>query len=132
MMARMAIITELFIIKNLVLMKYLKKQDAQCFKNSSSCMVFEYQFGDTDINMAIAEISGRYPEKGWIVNAACKEIGLVLKGTGTLTTETQHVMLTEGDMVLINAGEKYFWDGAMTLALPAAPAWYLEQHKFIA
>lgn len=62
-------------------------------------------------------------------NEVCKEIGFIPKGSGTLTTEKQTVSLSEGDAVLINAGEKYFWQGNMMWLLPTAPAWYGAQHK---
>gem|GEM_PF-2374449 len=26
-------------------------------------------------------------------------------------------------------GERYFWDGQMTMFVPCTPAWYPEQHK---
>jgi hypothetical protein len=36
-----------------------------------------------------------------------------------------------GDLVLIEPGEKYFWEGNMDLFIPCSPAWYPEQHKLI-
>jgi len=30
---------------------------------------------------------------------------------------------------LIEPGEKYYWEGKMTMFMPCVPAWYAEQHK---
>lgn len=110
-------------------MVVVKKEECVQYTHSPYCFINAYPLGDKDISIVIAEVNGRYPESGWVVNEKCKEIGFVLKGSGTLTTEKQAVVLFEGDAVLINAGEKYFLQGNMMLLLPTAPAWYGAQHK---
>jgi|SRR5580704_17546199 mannose-6-phosphate isomerase-like protein (cupin superfamily) len=110
-------------------MEYIQKKRSIHRQTSPVCSVQEYPTHDKDLNLAIIELRGRYPETGWALNEQCKEIGFVIKGSGTLTTEKETVTLFEGDLVLINVGEKYFWDGFMTLIMPATPAWYPTQHK---
>lgn len=87
--------------------------------------------GDPDINIVIAKIKGRYPEVGWALNTRSKMMGLVLKGTGTLFTTETSVELSEGDLALIEHDEKYYWHGHMTIVIPAAPAWSVEQYRII-
>ncbi len=55
----------------------------------------------------------------------------VLKGFGKLVTETQTAHLSAGDAILIPPGEKYYWEGNLTVAISAAPAWYPGQHRTI-
>lgn len=109
--------------------KHLKKDQATKVDISSTCTVWEYETGNTEINTALVALNGRYPEHGWAINEKCTEMAFIVTGTGTLTTATKTVSLAEGDVVLIPAGEKLFWDGHMTMVVPVAPAWYPEQHK---
>jgi len=48
---------------------------------------------------------------------------------GKIVVDGQEITLKEGDMVFVEPGEKYFWDGALTLFMPCAPAWYPEQYQ---
>jgi len=86
---------------------------------------------DSDINGAVIELSGRYPSKGQVVNTECKEMAYIIKGSGKLVIEETEYTLKEGDLVLIEPGEKYFWNGNMTMFVPCTPAWYPQQHKEI-
>ncbi len=112
-------------------MKIAKKNQRKEFKNGESCVAFEYPTTDHDINGTIIKLSGRYPDKGWAVNEICKEMGYVISGSGKLTVENKEYALSEGDLVLINLGEKFFWQGNMEIFMPCAPAWSPEQHKTI-
>ncbi len=112
-------------------MKIIKKNQAKAYKNSEVCTAIEYPLGDKDINGAIIKLSGRYPDKGRTVNLVCKEIAYVIKGSGRLVVEGEETKLNEGDLVLIEAGEKFFWEGNMQIFMPCTPAWYPEQHKSI-
>lgn len=113
-------------------MKHIRKSETTKFENSEHCVAFEYSMEDKDINGAIVEISGRYPEKGRVVNEKVKEMAYVVKGSGKIVVEGQETSLAEGDLVLLMPGERYFWDGDLTMFVPCAPAWYAEQHKEIA
>lgn len=112
-------------------MEYVKFADTVSHANSPNCIVHEYQTKNRDINIAVAEIINRYPDAGYVVNRKCTEIGYVLKGSGKLVTETGEASLSVGDVVTIAAGEKYYWEGTMTVIVPVAPAWYPEQHEAV-
>ncbi len=75
------------------------------------------------------EISGRYPDKGRVVNLECKEMAYIIKGKGELEVEGKTIELTEGYLVLIDKGEKYFWSGNFKIFDVCTPAWSHEQHK---
>ncbi len=84
---------------------------------------------DKDINGAVIKLSGRYPDKGRAVNLICKEMAYIIKGFGRIVVEGEEMKLEEGDLVLIDKGEKFFWEGNMKIFMPCVPAWHPEQHK---
>jgi hypothetical protein len=55
-------------------MKVVRLNQTKEFKNSDFCTATEYPLGDKDINGAVIELKGRYPDKGQVVNYKCKEI----------------------------------------------------------
>ena len=110
-------------------MKVVYKNQAKEFKNSDVCTAIEYPMEDKDINGAVIELTGRYPDKGRAVNLKCKELAYVIKGAGRAVVEDEEIKLQEGDLILIEPGEKFFWEGNMTMFMPCTPAWYPEQHK---
>lgn len=110
-------------------MKFLSKNQTKIFKNSEACTAIEYPLGDKDINGAVIELNGRYPEKGRVVNLKCKELSYIIKGSGKAVIEGEEVKFGEGDLILIDTGEKYFWEGDATMFMPCTPAWYPEQYK---
>ena len=110
-------------------MKKVHKNETKEHKNSDVCLAIEYPLGDKDINGAVVRLSGRYPDEGRVVNKRCKELAYVISGSGRLVVEGKEVELSEGDLVLIEPGERYFCDGNMTMFMPCTPAWSPEQHK---
>ena len=89
-------------------MKFIHKNQTEKFKNSEHCIAIEYPLGDKDINGAIVELTGRYPDRGRVVNLECKELAYVIKGSGKVTIEDKKIDLQEGDLVLIESGEIFF------------------------
>jgi quercetin dioxygenase-like cupin family protein len=59
----------------------------------------------------------------------CKELVYVLEGFGTLNTKNEVINFEKGDVLLINKGDMYFWDGNCKLILVCTPPWYKEQYK---
>ena len=112
-------------------MKIVRKQDAERHTNSEQCTAFEYPLGDKDINGAVIELNGNYPEKGQAVNVECKELAYIVSGSGKLIMDDEVVDFSAGDLIFIDKGEKYRWEGAATMFMPCVPAWYPEQHKMV-
>ncbi len=110
-------------------MKIIHKNQTKIFKNSESCTAIDYWTGDKDINGAVLEVNGRYPDKNRVVNLECKEMAFIIKGSGKIVIEGKSIKLNEGDLVLIDKGEKYFLEGNLTMFGSCVPAWYHEQHK---
>ena len=112
-------------------MEIVRKSKAKKFKSVSSTTIWEYEMKDGQINGAIAVIDGRYPEKGRVVNEESKELVFVLEGKGRLVIEGKEIKLHEGDLLLIEPGERYFWQGKMKIFMANTPKWKPEQHKFV-
>ena len=112
-------------------MKLVKKEKSLTVQVTDSCRATEYPGGDRDLWAAVIEIKGRYPDEGSTINEVCKELVFVSRGQGRITVGEETFNIGEGDMILIEPGELFFWEGEMTLVMPCAPAWYPEQHKTI-
>ncbi|MGD0728917.1 MAG: cupin domain-containing protein [Candidatus Micrarchaeaceae archaeon] len=112
-------------------MKLVKKSERVAKSNSDKCTVYEYLLRDKDIDGAVAEITGREPKTGFECNKECKELCYVIKGSGILFVKNGSVKLSEGDVVLIQPGEKYYWNGKMTLFISCNPKWNANQHVFV-
>jgi mannose-6-phosphate isomerase-like protein (cupin superfamily) len=113
-------------------MKVSYGQHAEKRKNSDLCLVTQHKLDDRkEIDFAIVEIQGRYPEQGRVVNQKCKEVVYVQEGSGMVVVEGKELSLKAGDAILIEAGEKYFWDGMMSLFISCTPSWFLEQHQMV-
>lgn len=112
-------------------MKLCTKNQTLERRNSDVCTITEYPTGDNTIDFAIAKISGRYPENNQAVNTICKEIVYVQKGEGKVVVEGKEHVLKKGFLVLINPGEKFYWEGDMTLHISCTPAFSINQHQII-
>ncbi len=110
-------------------MKIVRKDQTKEFKNSDVCVAIEYPMGDKDINGAVIELSGRYPDKGRVVNLECKELIYVVEGSGRVVVEGEEINIAKEDLILIEQEEKFFLEGNMKMFVPCAPAWNLEQYK---
>ena len=65
-------------------MEYVNGKSAVKHTSSPSCIVYEYPMQNSEMNIALAEITHRYPNEGYAVNDKCSEMGYILKGSGKL------------------------------------------------
>ena len=113
-------------------MQVIKYSNAIEGAHSDKCKTLEYSFKDGDIDLGVATITGRYPEKDYCVNTISKELIYVLDGSGKLCFENDVVEFEKGDSILINSNEKYYWDTTYcTVTMSCTPAWSEEQHKLV-
>jgi mannose-6-phosphate isomerase-like protein (cupin superfamily) len=114
-------------------MKVLTKSQTNAFSNSNTCDGVEFPFGDKDLNIAVVTVHGRYPDKGHLMNKVCKEIAYVVSGKGSVGVDNEVHELNPGDAVLIEPGERFFWEGEqLQMLMPCAPAFFPEQHVEVA
>lgn len=113
-------------------MEFIKRSDALQCGNSEACKVPEYSFENKVMDLGVVTLTGRYPEKGYCVNTESKELVYVIEGVGDLCFEDKKLSFSAGDSVLIESGEKYYWDTQYCkAALICAPAWNTEQYKLV-
>ena len=93
-------------------LKCNKNQTAQ-HKNSESCVITEFPINDNEINFAIAKISSRYPDTGFVTNTICKEIVYIQEGMGKIVINGVEYELNAGDSILIPPNGKFYWDGTV-------------------
>lgn len=53
-------------------MEVIKLDEAEIGQNKDKCKTLEYSFGDKDIDLGIATITGRFPNKGYAMNEVKK------------------------------------------------------------
>ena len=113
-------------------MQFIKKSNAVKGANSNKCETIEYSFNDKDMDLGIATITGRYPENGFCDNTISKELIYVLDGNGKLYFENNCIEFEEGDSILINSNEKYYWDSTYCIvSMTCTPGWNEDQHKLV-
>ena len=113
-------------------MKIIKENKALQGKNSDKCKTLEYSFGDKDIDLGVAIITGRYPEEGYAMNTKCKELVYIIEGSGNIHFENEECSFSKGDSVLIDINEKYYWNSEYCkVTMTCTPSWTPEQHKLV-
>lgn len=110
-------------------MKATSKSHAIRHQNGTTCLVLEYG-GNSDIDGAVAEINGRYPEKGWAKNTISSEQLFVISGGGAVVTKDTKRKLGVEDTILIEPNELYFIDGInLRIFISCTPAWSPDQYE---
>jgi len=113
-------------------MKLCKKSQVIERKNADNCVVSEYSIEDESLDFAIVRVNGRYPESGLAVNKAVKEIVYVGDGSGAVQVNGNLVELNQGDVILIERNEPFYWEGNLTLYIACTPKFSVEQHQRVA
>lgn len=110
----------------------IKNDDAIKCVNSDKCETLEYSLKDKDIDLCVALITGRYPEKDYCLNLISKSLIYILEGTGKLYFENKTIEFSKGDSILIDSNEKYYWDtNYCKVSITCTPAWSKEQYKIV-
>lgn len=111
-------------------MKHVSPEQAVTHSNSDACTVQEYgNNGESDA--AVIEINGRYPEQGASRNKIARAIIYITKGEGTLTANGAQNTLREGDVVFIDPGDVYSFDGQFTMLMSCTPPWSPDQYEAV-
>lgn len=113
-------------------MLHIKKSDAE-FYSGDGFSGMDYPITDKDINFAVIKVDGRSPKEGYQVNTDCKELLYIIDGNGILFRKdnSTSVEFSKGDVILIDKGECYAFDGSFEADVSCTPAWTSEQHKYV-
>ena len=108
------------------------KLDGNPFENSLVCKGVGYAHEGAGMDLARIELTGRYPESGWVMNEASYEMAYVLQGYGEfINRDGEAIKVSEGDVVSIEAGKQYAWNGTLTLIVPCTPPFDSSKHKHV-
>jgi len=109
------------------------KLEGKQFTNSSTCHGEAFASEGAPLDMAIIEISGRYPEEGsWARNRECHEMVTVVNGVGSVTVRGATAeQLSAGDTVHIAPGQEFAWDGDMQVIVACSPIFNPEQYDIL-
>lgn len=114
-------------------MKHIVSSSSVHFQNAEGCDVYEYPFGDADINGSVIKINGRYPSVGYALNKVCKELVYITQGAGSLgLSNGTQIDFVVGDSLLIEANEKFYWEGDFESYMVCTPAFDPQQHIEVA
>lgn len=113
-------------------MIYIKKSGSE-FYSGDGYSGWDYNTEDPDINFAVIRLNGRSPKTGYQVNADCKALYYILKGSGILykKSNVQEIQFSQGDVIVIDKEECYAFEGNFEAAVSNTPAWTVEQHKYV-
>ncbi len=113
-------------------MKKWKDSEGTEFKNSDLCFGREFKPDTDKVDIAKISIRGEYPEdKKWGYLLDTNEMAVVIKGKGYIESQKDgRQELDEGDVVSIEASERFRWGGNMDLIVTCGPAFNPKNHKF--
>ena len=77
---------------------------------------------DKDLNMAVVEQSGRYPESGFNINHVSTEGLYVIEGEITLHLNNESIALKTGEAFYILPKTKYWLDGTAKVFVAVNPS----------
>ena len=106
----------------------ITKNAAHKKENGNTCTVWEYDFKKQEVGFSCAQINGRYPATGRVVNMACDLIYFVVSGSCVIHIENQVIELKQHDAFFLERNKEYFvvGDQAM-LTLVESPRWTFGQ-----
>lgn len=113
-------------------MVYINKLESEEYTGDGFSGI-DYKKCDEEIDFAIIKVNGKSPKSGYQVNTECKELLYIIEGSGTLFMKdmVSEIKFSKGDVIIINRGELYSFDGNFEASVSCTPAWKEEQHQYI-
>lgn len=111
-------------------MKIWKKDTGFQFRNSDNCYGEAFAETDASLDLAVIEITGRYPDTGYIYNDEAHEMAYVSQGQGYFKQKDgEWQQLDMGDVVYFAPGERVAWKSEnMTIVVPCSPQFDPDKH----
>lgn len=112
-------------------MNIIPSSEAKKVQATSTTTIWEFPMDDQAISGAVAEIKERYPEQGYAVNTVSKELAFVISGNGYVITPNAKNPIRTGDLIFLDKGERFAWEGNLTLFLTTTPKFDPKQHRIV-
>ena len=108
------------------------RRDEAHVKVRGDLMVVEYPDINKDVSVVYAELNGRHPASGYIINEVSNETYLVHEGSGEIYMDGVITKFKAGDVVPIRKGTKYYCKGKnMKFWCAINPPWREPQERLI-
>jgi hypothetical protein len=110
----------------------VKKHEANKIVASKLCTLWDYALPSGRLGFAAAQIDGRYPDEGKVLNRICDKTYFVISGTATVHVESGDFSIGSGDVFFFEHG-KWHWVEAKDLHIVVChtPPWSADQHERI-
>lgn len=116
-------------------MEHIAYSDRKTHINNNDCTVHEFPSPTADLDAAIVDLDGRYPETGWAINKECRALLYVIAKRGRVvphpSTNNQAIDVSAGSQVHIEPNEAYALEGSMRLLFVSTPKWSPDQAEHI-
>ena len=112
-------------------MQILDNKDCKYYKKNNACELYEYSAMGSEFDMAIAKISGKYPDRGYCINMICKEIIYIIEGEGIIYEGEKEHKIKKGDVIIIKNGERFKWDANCIASISCIPAWNPDKYDML-
>lgn len=110
----------------------IRRSDAQPFEIPGGTRgILHQSLGKTDASVALVEIDGIYPERGWSINSECTETMLLIRGSLRVEIQEQQFTMKPGDMLSIAPGNRYRVVGKGESVDIITPAWQKSQNRIV-
>ena len=113
-------------------MQIVRKNQIRTLSPVHGTVIHEYDTHDGFVSGGVAEIKGRYPLAGYCVNRKIKELVYVVAGSGLLIQPSGTTEFATGDVLFIDHGELFAWEGDMELFMATTPTFDPAQHEEVA
>ncbi len=84
-----------------------------------------------DQSVAVIEMDGTYPQKGYSMNDQCTETIYMLEGSFRVEYDGAWYTLNPGDLLMLLPGKKYRTQGKGKACVFITPAWNSEQNHLM-
>lgn len=111
---------------------FCKKENAQKFKIPGGTKGWLYPSSPReDQTIALIEMDGIYPEKGYSLNEVCTETIFVIEGELEIEVGETKAILKENDLFMILPGKKYRTRGKAKALDLITPIWDKNQNHIV-
>lgn len=112
-------------------MLIIKKSLTNNLTPTPSTTIREYPMDEQAISGAVSKINGRYPKNGFAVNEISKELVYIIEGKGKIITKDGEREFDQGDVIFIDRGELFAWEGNFTMFMTTTPKFDPIQHNIV-
>lgn len=108
------------------------KKEAKFIKREQTT-IYSYPPTSKAISVAFIEVKGRHPAGGkeQFVEHDLHVLFYVTDGKGIITVEDKPYELTQGDVLTVQPGKRYFIEGDLSYVAATSPAYYSKQNEIV-